>query len=232
MRSTKLDDIARKYLKQILLALALLSAAATVFFVKKYPYFLAGENPYDFYVTLINYNDFGFVKRGLLNTIFVTLGIDLTDKPTHLIVRGTLMAALFGYGCYQMRRMAQLHGKSHPIEIIFVEFLLAVGPGGQMHFARIIIPHLALFLLYFITIEYLFRSKTPNTMLLCMISMIGVLQHEIWIIVSLPLLLVIHYDKTGKLKGPIVVAAMSAATLLLCRRFGNMSYSNDELFEK
>ena len=227
-----MDDIARKYLKEILLALALLSAAATVFFVQKYPYFLAGEIPYDFYVTLINYNDFGFVKRGFLNTIFVSIGLDLTDKPTHLIVRGALMVALFGYGFYQIRKMALLHGKSHPIEIIFIAILLAMGPGGQMHFAKILIPHLALFLFYFIAIEYLFRSNAPNTILLSIISAIGVLQHEIWIFVSLPLLLVIHYDKTGHLKGPIVVAVTSAVTLLLCREFGNMSFTDEALFEK
>ena len=227
-----LNGLAKKYLIQALSGLALLSAAATVFFVQKYPYFIGGDMPYDFYVTLINYHDFGFVKRGLLNSAFMTFGLDLTDKPTHIIVRSGLMIMLFGYGCFKIRQMSQLHGKSHPIEILFISILLAFGPGGQMHFAKILIPHLALFVLYFVALEYLFRSNKPSILVLSIFSIIGILQHEIWVFVSLPLLLVLLYDKTNSAKGPMAIAGASVITLLLCREFGNMSYSDEALFQK
>ena len=224
--------LTQKHIKTILLALATLSAVVAIYLIQKYPYFIGGDVPYDFYVTLINYNDFGFVKRGLLNSIFVTLGLDLTDKLTHIIVRSTLMILLFGYGAYHIRKIYRLHGERFPIEIIFICTLLTISPSGLLHLSKILIPHLFLFLIYFIAIEHLFRSHKPNVYLLTALSILGILQHEIWVFVSLPLLLVLLYDKTESLKSLIFMTVISFVVLMLCREFGNMSYTDRELYEK
>ena len=196
--SKKIEKFFEKYFEESFWFIILSSVCISIFWLQKGLFFYEGKPThwYDIFINLINYQEFGFVKRAFYNSIFHFFDIDLSLYYHYAITRIFLIIVLYFTFISFVLNFKNLYKDKYKIEILFITALLFLSPGGILIYSRILICQIIPILVYIISLQILLKNQSYfNCIIISILSITAILQHESYILLSIPLLFTIGLHK-------------------------------------